>query len=253
MLLIEKTILEKIPVSDVDKLLDLIKDSKPKKSDLLDKIKSEIKIKEKSPFIDEDSLFETLLNHYIISDHFPLHISDYSKKINKKMMLIKIPYNLIRAYFNDEIALYFAWLYHYTNYIIFPSMVSIFIFSLKFILPEEQIESIRMLHAIGIVIWVQFFIISWNKKLSELKVQWNNDKNLFEKERQRRDFVGELKINPVTGKYHLYYPTYKRLISYFFSALAVLLFFGVFHNVQSLLFQFKKNYPRWKYPKYAKS
>ncbi len=227
MLLIEKTILERIPVPDIDKILELINETKQKNSNLLNIIKAELKIKEKSPFLNEDSLFETLLNHYIISDYFPLHISDFSAKINKKMLLIKIPYNLIRGYFNDEIALYFAWLYHYTKYIIFPSMVSIFIFILKFIISKEQIENIRMFHAIGIAIWVQFFIISWNKKLSELKIQWNNDENIFQKEVQRRDFLGELKINPVTGKYHLYYPTYKRIISYFFSALAVLLFFGI--------------------------
>ena len=148
-------------------------------------------------------------------------------------MLIKIPYNLVRAYFNDEIALYFAWFYHYTYFVLFPCFVSIFIFILKFVISEDQIENVRMFHAIGIAIWAQFFIISWNKKSSELKVQWDNDEKIFQKEVQRMDFVGELKINPVTGKYHLYYPTYKRIISYFFSAIAVLLFFGIsiFFNI----------------------
>ena len=243
MLLIEKTILEKIPINDLNKTIELLNEAKPNNSNLLNIIKNELQLKEKSPFINEDSIFETLLSQDIITDHFPLHIGDLTKKINKKMLSIKIPYNLIRAYFNDEIALYFAWLYHYTNYIVFPSIISIIIFILKFIISKEQSENLRMLHAIIISIWVQFFIISWNKKSSELKVQWNNDEDIFNKEIQRQDFVGELKINPVTGKYHLYYPSTKRLISYFFSALAVLLFFGIslFFNV--IYFNLRKVFP----------
>ena len=242
MLFIEKSILEKIPVPDIDKILDLIEETKPKNSNLLNIIKTELKIKEKSPFLNEDSLFETLLNHYIISDHFPLHISDFSQKINKKMLLIKIPYNLVRAYFNDEIALYFAWLYHYTSFIFFPSMISFLILILKFVIPEEHLENVRIIHAIGISIWVQFFIISWNQKSSELQIQWNNDENIFKKEVQRRDFVGELKINPVTGKYHLYYPTRKRLISYFFSVIAVLLSLSVSLFFNIVYFNLRKVY-----------
>ena len=245
MLLIEKTILEKIPVPDIDKILDLIEETKSKNTNLSNIIKTKlkIKIKEKSPFLNENSLFETLLNSYIISDYFPLHISNFTTKIQQKMMLIKIPYNLVRAYFNDEIALYFSWFYHYTNFVFFPSFVSIFIFILKFIISEEQIENVRMFYAIGIAIWVQFFIISWNKKSSELKVQWNNEQKIFQKEVQRMDFVGELKINPVTGKYHLYYPTYKRLISYFFSAIAVLLFFGISIFLNIIYFNLRKVFP----------
>ena len=175
MLLIEKTILEKIPVTDINKLLQLINETKPKNTKLLKVMKTDVKINEKSPFLNEDSLFETLLNHYIITDYFPLHTSDFTKRINKKMLSIKIPYNLVREYFNDEVALYFAWLYHYTIFILFPSIASIIIFLLKFIISNEQIENIRMFYAIGIAIWVQFFIISWNKNSNALQIKWNKD------------------------------------------------------------------------------
>ena len=100
-----------------------------------------------------------------------------------------------------------------------------------------------MFHAIGIAIWVQFFIISWNKKSSELQVQWNNDETIFKKEVQRREFVGELKINPITGRYHLFYPTYKRLISHFFSALGVILFFGISIFFNIIYFNLRKVFP----------
>ena len=244
MLLIEKTILEKIPVTDINKLLQLINETKPKNTKLLKVMKTDVKINEKSPFLNEDSLFETLLNHYIITDYFPLHTSDFTKRINKKMLSIKIPYNLVREYFNDEVALYFAWLYHYTIFILFPSIASIIIFILKFIISNEQIENIRMFYAIGIAIWVQFFIISWNKNSNALQIKWNyDDENEFKKEVQRREFVGELKINPVTGKYHLYYPNQKRLISYFFSALAVFLFFCISIYFNIIYFNLRKVFP----------
>jgi hypothetical protein len=240
MLLIEKTILERIPVKNVDEVLKLINDSNPQNSKS-NNIK--IELKEKSAFLNEGSIYETLLNYFIIKDHFPLHISDYKETINKKMLSISTPYNLIRAYFNDEVALYFAWLNHYTHYIVFPSFVSILIFLLNFFISKQHIESIRILHAIGIAIWVQFFIISWNKKSSAIEVKWNNDESIFKKEVQRREFVGELKINPVTGKYHLYYPNYKRLISYIFSALGVMFFFGISIIFNILYFNLRKVFP----------
>ena len=243
MLLIEKTILEKIPVSDNNKILELIDETKPKNRNLLNMIGAEFKIKEKAPFLNEDSLFETLINHFIINDHFPLHISDFTKKINKKMLLIKIPYNLIRGYFNDDIALYFAWLYHYTNYIIFPSILSICLLIFKYFSSKDQIENFRILYAIVIAVWAQFFIISWNQKSSSLRMKWNNEEKHFTKEIQRRDFVGEFKINPVTGKYHLYYPSYKRIISYFFSSIAVLQFFCISIFLNVIYFNLRKVIP----------
>ena len=246
MLLIEKTILEKIPVSDIDKILNLINKTKTENTNLLKILKkeSEIKEKEKSPFLNKNSLFETLLNHFIISDYFPLHTSDFTKTINKKMLSIKVPDELVRSYFNDEVALYFAWLYHYTNYIIFPSIISIIIYLLKYIISKDGIENLRMLHAIIIAIWVQFFIISWNRKSNALQIKWNEDDDIkYNKEVQRREFVGELKINPVTGKYHLYYPTHKRLISYFFSALAVFLFFCISICFNIIFFNLRKVFP----------
>ena len=240
MLLIEKTILERIPVKNVDELLKLIKDLNPENSKT-NNIKNELK--EKSPFLNENSIYETLNNYFIIKDHFPLHISDYKETINKKMLSLQTPYNLMRAYFNDEVALYFAWLNHYTHYIVFPSIVSVLIFILNFFISKQQIESIRIFHAIGIAIWVQFFIISWNKKSSAIEVKWNKDDIEFKKEVQRREFVGELKINPVTGKYHFYYPSYKRLISYFFSALGVMFFFGISIIFNILYFNLRKVFP----------
>ena len=237
MLLIEKTILEKIPVENPEELKKLINEEKP--NNLLSKLTT----KEKSPFLNEESLFETLKNNHIIIDNFPLHVSDFIEKINKRMLLVKTPYNLVRAYFNDEIALYFAWLYHYTNFIIFPSIVSIIIFLSKYFISEEKIENVRMFHAIGIAIWVQFFIVSWNKKSSELKVQWNNDENKFIKEVQRKEFTGELKINPVTGKYHLYYPISKRIINYIISSLTVVLFFCISIYLNILYFNLRKVFP----------
>jgi hypothetical protein len=100
-----------------------------------------------------------------------------------------------------------------------------------------------MIHAIGIAIWVQLFIVSWNRKSSEIKAHWDSDENLFKKEVQRNEFVGELKINPVTGHYHLYYPNYKRLISYFFSSLAVILFFVISICFNIFYFNLRKVFP----------
>ena len=116
MLAIEKSILENIPIEDVAKFSELISEEGKKDSNFLDnKLLQELSLKKnKKPLVDENSLFETLINYHIIVDHFPLHISNFAQKINMKMLSLNTPYNLARSYLNDDVALYFAWTYHYT-------------------------------------------------------------------------------------------------------------------------------------------
>ena len=67
-----------------------------------------------------------IINCDIIFDHFPLHVSDLSNKLNKKIITakMKMPYNLLRSYLNDDIALYFCWIEYYTKFLIIPALFS---------------------------------------------------------------------------------------------------------------------------------
>jgi hypothetical protein len=237
MLQIEKSILENIPISDVSKFSELLNEEMKKDNSIQNKILKELSIKKKEkPLIEENSLFDTLINYQIIVDHFPLHISDFSQKINMKMLSLHTPYNLARSYLNDDVALYFAWTYHYTKFILIPAILSLIAFLLAKILSNKKAEMLYMLYALGVTVWVQFFIIYWNRTESVLNVKWNNDSNEYEKEDKRKEFVGEIKRSIITGKYELRYSHKKKLIHYLISS-GVTFFFiliALFINAISL-------------------
>ena len=218
MLAIEKSILENIPIEDVAKFSELISEEGKKDSNFLDnKLLQELSLKKnKKPLVDENSLFETLINYHIIVDHFPLHISNFAQSVNMKMLSLNTPYNLARSYLNDDVALYFAWTYHYTKFVSIPAIISLIIFLLAKIM-KSKAEMLYMFYALGVTVWVQFFIIYWNRTESALKVEWNNDSKEYEKEDKRKEFVGEIKRSIITGKYELHYSHKKKFINYLVS------------------------------------
>jgi len=225
MLAIEKSILENIPIEDVAKFSELISEEGKKDSNFIEnKLLKELSLKKnKKPLVDENSLFETLINYHIIVDHFPLHISNFAQSINMKMLSLNTPYNLARSYLNDDVALYFAWTYHYTKFVSIPAIISLIIFLLAKIF-KKKAEMLYMFYALGVTVWVQFFIIYWNRTESALKVEWNNDSKEYEKEDKRKEFVGEIKRSIITGKYELHYSHKKKFINYLVSCSVTFVF-----------------------------
>jgi hypothetical protein len=191
MLCIEKSILEKIPIYDLEEFNELLSLEENKNDSPL--LKEINELKNKKPIIEENSLFNTLISYNIIEDYFALHIGDFFHKIKDKLISNENP-NLIRSYFNDEVALYFAWLYHYTKFIFIPAIISTTIyFANKFIIKGKIAEMLNIFYALGMTIWVQIFIIFWNKKESSYKILWDNDSKEYEKEDKRKEFVGDIK------------------------------------------------------------
>ena len=237
MLRIEKSILENIPINDTAKFSELLTEEAKKDTSIQSILLQELSLnKNKKQLIDENSLFDTLINYHVIIDHFPLHISDFAKKINMKMLSLLTPYNLARSYLNDDVALYFAWTYHYTIFILIPAVLSLITFILAKFLSNRNAEILYMIYALGVTIWVQFFIIYWYRTESELKVEWNNDSNEYEKEDKRKEFVGEIERSIITGKYELKYSYKKKIINYLISSIITLIFIfiAVLINVISL-------------------
>ena len=237
MLQIEKSILEKIEINDVAKFSELLEEEIKKNTSIQNKLLEELSLtKNKKQLIDEKSLFDTLVNYNIIIDYMPLHISDFSGKMYKKFLSLNTPYNLARSYLNDDVALYLAWTYHYTKSVLFPAILSLIVFILSKIVSDEKAEILYMIYALGVTVWVQFFIIYWHRTESVLKVEWGNDTDEYEKEDKRKDFVGEIKRSIITGKYELRYSHKKKFINYLVSSSITFIFiaFALFINIISL-------------------
>lgn len=206
MLHIEKSILENIPVPDTENI-----------ENEFCKLLKENNITLPPHLLDSSSIFQTLINLNVITDYFPLHVSNFPEKIIKKTLFnFRVPYRLIRSYFNDHVSLYFAWTYHYTRLLVIPAFLSIFLFIFMKLFPQGT-KNFLTLYAILICVWTQFFSVYWNRKTSELKIEWDNYSDTYDKENLRKEFKGEYKKSLVTGKYEKFYSNRQRLVQYFFS------------------------------------
>lgn len=237
MLYIEKSILENIPITNLEEFSKLLEEEIEKgRSDILKELNININInKNKKPIIEENSLFETLESNSIIEDYFPLHIGDMHQIFEKKLFSKDNP-SLTRSYFNDEVALYFSWVNHYTKFVIFPAIVSSIMYLCSKFISNKIFESLRIIYALSITIWVQFFIIFWNRKESALKVMWDNDSRKIEKEDKRKEFKGDINQNIINGGYELYYSEKKQIINYLKSIVVSFIFLciAVYINIISL-------------------
>ena len=206
MLYIEKSILENVQIPNGDK----------KDNELVSLLK-ETGLPVTQELLDESSLYHTLTNNGIIIDSFPLHVSNFPEKIIKKTLFsFNVPYRLIRSYFNDQVAFYFAWTYHYTKFLFVPGIFSILLFALMRLFPNHK-QTFLTLYAITICLWTQFFSVFWNRKTSELKIEWDNYGDAYDRENTRKEFKGVYKKSPITEKYEKFYSMKSRLMQYFIS------------------------------------
>jgi hypothetical protein len=75
------------------------------------------------------------------------------------------------------------------------------------------------IYAISIAIWSQVFLVYWNRKSSEIAVEWGNYDQDYDKENERREFKGEWKKSQITEQYEKVYPIKKRIPKYLYSVL----------------------------------
>jgi hypothetical protein len=181
----------------------------------------------------EKSLYHVLSHFKVIKENFALHVSDFKESILKETITsLRCPYRKIRSYYGDKVAIYYAWVYHYTRFLIGPAAFVVFMFILKKFTSIQE-KYLLTLYALLIAVWAQLFIVYWSRKCSEISIEWDNFTEEYDKENFRREFKGEWRISPITEQYELYYSESKRKIQYLISFLVSLpcLMFALFVNI----------------------
>ena len=189
MLNLEKSILENIPINNKEAFDELIAtEYEQNSSSLLKNIN--INSTKKQILIEENSLFNTYINHSIIKDSFPLHISNFNKQLSTIDFGKSVNPILIRGYFNDELTLYFSWLCHFTNYIFFPAILTALIYIIcRFYIKGKNADILRIFQIFVITFWTQIFIVFWSKKESAFKIMWDNDSKEYDKADERKEYI----------------------------------------------------------------
>ena len=115
------------------------------------------------------------------------------------------PLNFIKDYYGEKFGFYFAWLIHYTGWLIPIALIG-FILGIVMIIdsiqedkPWDQILSnpLCIIYSIVIMIWVTLFHESWKRKQNAIGNEWLV-RNFEDVAHERPDFLHEKTIDPDT-------------------------------------------------------
>ncbi|KAI4464863.1 ngep-related [Holotrichia oblita] len=139
----------------------------------------------------------------IIYKVYSLHDRDELKKLGRKWYLSvfrKQPFEEIRMYFGEAIALYFTFLGFYTTALIIPMTLGF----LQLLLSTETVAFFCIFN----VVWMTVFLELWRRKSNELAFKWGTI-GMTSLDEPRSNYRGEMGIDPVTGRIQPQYPRWK--------------------------------------------
>ncbi|KAG8288640.1 Anoctamin-8 [Homalodisca vitripennis] len=157
----------------------------------------------------------------VISQVFPLHDQPALHKLRKtwvRSFTRTQPLDSISTYFGVKIAMYFAWLGHYTTALIVPAIVG-FTFWVGFGRGDQATEDVGfVLFSFFNVLWFSVYLEAWKRYCAELAYRWGTldqrDELLQEprplftcaglrlsdvRNMEKEDFLGEWKCLKDTG------------------------------------------------------
>ncbi|KAF9940556.1 Anoctamin-7 [Mortierella alpina] len=194
---------------------------------------------------------KSVMDKGAFTDMYTLHDGSYKSKVqplpNRRTQLYHSwvrsrrtqPLEEIRFYYGEKIALYFAWVGHYTKWLVSAAIAGLLFLifglvnyfsnrndvgltnvSLKLVSIFDNALSLP--YALFMSIWAALFVEYWKRKSNVLAYEWNTF-DFERRERARPEFRPTgVRISPVTGKKELYYPRYKQVISVMMSIMVVL-------------------------------
>ena len=88
---------------------------------------------------------------------------------------------MIKDYYGEKMAFYFAWLIHYTGWLIPLSFIAIIYASITIIIRikdhdvhwEDLLNTeVSFFYCIAVVIWLTIFNVSWRRKQNTIANEW---------------------------------------------------------------------------------
>lgn len=153
----------------------------------------------------------------IIVNHFPNHEPDRVTWFQSNWVLSmpwnKAPIDEIRNYFGEKIAFYFAWLAHFTNWLVLPGIVgaclALFLVSRK--VEEVNRSIVGPIFGILLMVYMTVYLEFWKRRSATLAFRWgviDYDK----REPDRPEYVAMVPdFNFFTQEKTMYYPKEERL------------------------------------------
>ncbi|KAF0737038.1 hypothetical protein Ae201684P_000140 [Aphanomyces euteiches] len=167
-------------------------------------------------------LDKLILNGSILAC-YPLHNEDEIAILAKDWIpACKAPWDQpldnIRDYFGERIAFYFAYLGHYSTYLLYAAVFGLLIFIAQSFLKETRTtldsgeilvisSNLYLIPAFGLFmcIWSTIFLETWKREQNVLAMKWGMS-GLSEEEIPRPQYTGEPIHSPINGTISIYFP-----------------------------------------------
>ncbi|KAJ8304856.1 hypothetical protein KUTeg_018439 [Tegillarca granosa] len=195
-------------------------------------------------FLEGQAIVPLLESKNVISQVFPLH--NHDDLVDLRLTWVqaffrKQPLGKICDYFGVKIAMYFAYLGHYTMALSVPAFLGMVVWFFQG-LDEVNDDVWAVVFALFNAFWATLYLEHWKRRSSELAYEWGTmDKKDELLEDPRPLFTGDLVQSPVTEKMDFYYPAWKRnLFRYFVSWPIICLCLCVVFAVMLLIFELQE-------------
>lgn len=139
---------------------------------------------------------------------YPLHNINEVRSLTSKLMNFRVPWDetveAIRKYYGEQIALYNAFLGHYAEYLLIPSIIGI---AFQVVVWATGNYSSPVLPFFGIIIavWSIFMLEGWKRKQAYISMMWGMSE--FEATEQiRPEFEGVERLSHIDGLKGEFYP-----------------------------------------------
>nr|XP_018904651.1 PREDICTED: anoctamin-10 isoform X1 [Bemisia tabaci]XP_018904652.1 PREDICTED: anoctamin-10 isoform X1 [Bemisia tabaci] len=155
-------------------------------------------------FYEGQSIISALLHWGLIIQVFPLHDEENVRKLGTQWYLAPFghqPFNEIKLYFGESVALYFHFLGFYTTALVLPMVFGFY----QLLLSPEMLAFFCVFN----VLWATGFLEMWRRKCSELAYQWGTISLTSLDDEPRPNFQGQMAIDHITGRFQPQYPRWK--------------------------------------------
>ena len=148
-----------------------------------------------------------------------------------------LPADLIRSYFGEKVALFFAFTAHYTS-LQLPLALLGFVTQLQIF--QNGYDRAFLLFAFSACtsVWSIFMLESWKRNEWVHTVQWGMS-NFHVVEKQRPEFDGEVRASLVDGEDVLFYPSLEKSVTLLKSWAVTFLLIIINLAVQTVVFSFR--------------
>ncbi|XP_029849538.2 anoctamin-8 [Ixodes scapularis] len=195
-------------------------------------------------FMEGQSIVQRCLSENLVSQVLPLHHTGDLNRLKRDWVLafLKLqPLDDICSYFGVKIAIYFAWLGHYTWALIVPAVAGTALFLLCYWSTQATEDLCFVLFSLLNMLWATLYLESWKRYSAELAYHWGTlDSQSELLTEPRPQFTGPPGRSPVTGRLEPMYPSWKRnLFRYLVSVPTVTLCLVVVVASMFLVFEFQ--------------